>query len=255
MSGSNAMCVTTALLETGMVAKREPETVVRLDTAAGLVTAIAECRDGRRARVHLDMVPAFVEALDLELETDTWGRVKADICFGGVFYALVDVDQVGLKIEPGQARELVEAGMTLRRMVNARHPVSHPGVPAIEGVAYVMFRDRDPDGAIRTCTILWPGRVDRSPCGTGSSAQLAALHARGLVRVGDRLRCRSIIGSEFDVVFRGTTTSVGRAAVLPRVSGRCWTYGRHQLTLDPDDPFVGGFALSDTWGPGAGEIG
>ncbi len=255
MSGSNAMCVTTALLETGMVAMTDPETVVRLDTAAGLVTATAQCRDGRCGRVHLDMVPAFAETLDLELATDDWGPITADICFGGVFYALVDVDQIGLKIEPGQARALVEAGMTLKRIVNDTRPVLHPEIPAIEGVAYVMFRDRDPDGAIRTCTTLWPGRVDRSPCGTGSSAQLAALHARGLVKVGDRLRSRSIIDSEFEVVIRGTTSVAGRAAVLPRVAGRCWTYGLHQLTLDPADPFAEGFALSDTWGPNAGEIG
>jgi proline racemase len=107
---------------------------------------------------------------------------------------------------------------------------------------------------VRTCTTLWPGRVDRSPCGTGSSAQLATLHARGLAKVGDRLRCRSIIGSEFDVDFRGTTTVAGRQAVLPRVAGRCWTYGRQEFTLDPTDPFAEGFALSDTWGPKAGEI-
>jgi proline racemase len=255
MSGSNAMCVVTALLETGQVAMSEPETVVRLDTAAGLVSATAECQDGRCRRVRLDMVPAFVETLDLELATDHWGKIKADICFGGIFYALVDVDQIDLKIEPDHARALVEAGMTLRDIVNACHPVRHPEVPAIQGVAYVMFRDRDPDGAMRTCTTLWPGRVDRSPCGTGSSAQLATLHARGLARVGDRLLCRSIIGSEFDVDFRGTTTAAGRPAVLPRVTGRCWTYGRQQLTLDPADPFAAGFALPDTWGPMAGEIG
>ncbi len=254
MSGSTAMCVTTALLETGLVAMTEPETVVRLDTAAGLVTATAQCRDGRCERVNLDMVPAFVDALDLELATDNWGSIKADICFGGVFYALVDVDQIGLKIEPGQARALVEAGMTLKRIVNARHSVQHPDLSSIQGVAYVMFRDRDPDGALRTCTTLWPGRVDRSPCGTGSSAQLAALHARGLAKVGDRLRSRSIINSEFEVVLRGTTTVAGREAVLPRIAGRCWTYGLHQLALDPADPFAVGFALSDTWGPNAGEI-
>jgi proline racemase len=255
MSGSNAMCVVTALLETGRVAMTEPETVVRLDTAAGLVSATAECHDGRCRRVRLDMVPAFVEALDLELATEDWGPIKADICFGGIFYALVDVDQIGLKIEPDQARALVEAGMALKGLINARYPVHHPEVPAIQGVAYVMFRDRDPDGAVRTCTTLWPGRVDRSPCGTGSSAHLAALHARGLAKPGDRLRCRSIIGSEFQVDFRGTTTAAGHQAVLPRVTGRCWTYGQQQLALDPSDPFAEGFALPDTWGPNAGEIG
>ena len=145
--------------------------------------------------------------------------------------------------------------MAIKRIVNERHPVRHPEFPAIEGVAYVMFRGRDPDGAVRTCTTMWPGRIDRSPCGTGSSAELAARHARGLVDVGDRLTTRSTIGSEFTVECLGTATVAGRAAVLPRITGRAWTYGLHQLGLDPDDPFARGFALTDTWGPDAGDIG
>jgi hypothetical protein len=128
MSGSNAMCVVTALLETGRVAMTEPETVVRLDTAAGLVSATAECHDGRCRRVRLDMVPAFVEALDLELATEDWGPIKADICFGGIFYALVDVDQIGLKIEPDQARALVEAGMALKGLITRASPTSCFGI-------------------------------------------------------------------------------------------------------------------------------
>ena len=255
MSGSNAICVTTALLETGMVAMTEPATVVRLDTASGPVTATAECRDGRCIGVGLDMPPAFVEALDVDIETDHWGTITADLCFGGVYYALIDAAQIGLAIGPGQARALVEAGMAIKRIVNERHPLRHPEFPAIEGVAYVMFRGRDPDGAVRTCTTMWPGRIDRSPCGTGSSAELAARHARGLVDVGDRLTTRSTIGSEFTVECLGTATVAGRAAVLPRITGRAWTYGLHQLALDPDDPFARGFALTDTWGPDAGDIG
>ncbi|WFU47946.1 proline racemase family protein [Sinorhizobium terangae] len=254
MSGSNSICVTTALLESGMIEMKEPETVVVLDTAAGLVKATATCRDGRCERVKLTMVPSFVQELDVEVETPEWGRIKLDLCFGGIFYALVDVRQIGTTIEKANARLLVEAGMLLKDLVNRTIPVVHPEIPEISGVAYVMFRDTEADGMVRTCTTMWPGRVDRSPCGTGSSANLATLHARGQVKPGDVLKSRSIIGSEFEVGLEGVTTVAGRPAVIPTISGRGWTFGLHQVALDPFDPLAEGFALTDTWGPQAGEI-
>jgi proline racemase len=249
MSGSNAICVVTALLETGMVEMHEPQTVVTLDTAAGLVKAIASCRDGRCERVSLDMVPAYVEALDLCLETKEWGEIEVDIAFGGVFYAIVDVQQLGLSIEPRQARQLVEAGMLLKQRCNRDVPVVHPQIADINGVAYVMFRDRSQAGEVKTCTTLWPGRVDRSPCGTGSSANLATQFARGDIKVGERSRSLSIIGSEFEVELLGTDSMAGITRVMPRVSGRAWIFGMQQIGLDPTDPFPQGFTLSDTWGP------
>ncbi|MEK1929865.1 MAG: proline racemase family protein [Pararhizobium sp.] len=254
MSGSNSICVTTALLESGIIEMKEPETVVMLDTAAGLVKATATCRDGRCERVKLTMVPSFVQQLDVEIDTPDWGRIKMDLCFGGVFYALVDVAQIGTTIEKANARRIVEAGMTLKDLVNRTIPVVHPEIPEIKGVAYVMFRDTEADGTVRTCTTMWPGRVDRSPCGTGSSANLATLHARGLAKVGDVFKSRSIIGSEFEVGLESVTEVAGRPAIIPTISGRGWTFGLHQVALDPFDPLADGFALTDTWGPQAGEI-
>ncbi|MCL6705682.1 proline racemase family protein [Pseudomonas sp. R2.Fl] len=253
-SGSNSICMTTALLESGIVEMKEPETVVVLDTAAGLVKAVATCRDGRCEKVKLTMVPSFVDTLDLPLETEEWGTINVDICFGGIFYALVDAASVGVKIEKANARRLVEIGMILKGLINRTVPVSHPEIEAISGVAYVMFRDVDPDGAIRTCTTMWPGRVDRSPCGTGNSANLAALHARGKVKVGDVFKSRSIIGSEFEVGFAATTEIAGRTAVVPTITGRGFTFGLHQVSLDPFDPLANGIALTDVWGPSAGGI-
>jgi proline racemase len=250
MSGSNAICVVTALLELGMVEMREPETTVVLDTPAGLVTARAACRDGRCTGVSLDMVPAFVEQLDVGIETARFGTIKADIAFGGVYYALIDVDQVGLTIAPEHARELAELGVALKGVINGQIRVQHPLYPAVDEVAYLMFRNRVGDTLYQTCTTLPPGRVDRSPCGTGSSANLAALAARGLVDAGSRLKSRSIIGGEFDIELLGKTEVSGRPAVLPRVTGRAWVYGLQQIGVDPDDPLAAGFMLSDTWGSG-----
>ncbi|MFM0194375.1 proline racemase family protein [Paraburkholderia strydomiana] len=250
MSGSNAICVVTALLELGMVEMQEPETTVVLDTPAGLVTARATCKDGRCTGVSLDMVPSFVEQLDFSFETPKFGRIRADIAFGGVYYALIDVEQVGLKIAPENARELAELGVAFKGVINAQIKIQHPLFPEINEVAYVMFRNRLSDALYQTCTTLPPGRVDRSPCGTGSSANLATLAARGLADIGSKLKSRSTIGGEFNVELLGKTEVGGRAAILPRIQGRAWLYGIQQIGVDPDDPLSAGFMLSDTWGPG-----
>ena len=252
MSGSNCICVVTALLESGRVPMQEPETTVRLDTPAGLIVARARCENGRCLAVSLDNVPSFAELLDHEIDTPFWGRIKVDVAFGGVYYALVDVGQIGLRIDPANARALAEAGIELKRVLADKIEVRHPTLPGVDEIAYVMFRDLEPDGAIRTCTTLQPGRVDRSPCGTGSSANLAALFARGLVKVGDKRTSRSIIGGEFQAEAIGETDVAGRRAVLPRITGRGYIYGHTELRLSDDDPFAQGFALSDTWGSQVG---
>ncbi|MCW5711452.1 proline racemase family protein [Shinella sp.] len=254
MSGSNCICVVTALLETGRVAMTEPETVVRLDTAAGLIVARARCENGRCLSVSLDNVPAFVQQLDIVIDTPKWGRITGDIAFGGVFYAQIDVDRVGLRIVPEAARALAEAGTEIKALLARQVAVNHPEIPGLTEIAYVMFRDYQPDGSVVTCTTLKPGRVDRSPCGTGSSANLAILHARGQAKTGDKRVSRSIIGGTFTAEILGETTVAGRVAVLPRITGQGYVFGRQQLRLDVQDPFARGFAMSDTWGPQVGEL-
>lgn len=248
MSGSNAMCTTTVLLETGMIPMVDPVNVVTLDTAAGLVKATATCEGGKVLRVTLDMPAAFVMRRDAVIETAEWGPVLFDICFGGVFYALIDVSQIGLTISPENARQLAVAGVDLRNRIAALEPARHPMTPALSGISYVMFRADEPDGALRTCTAMRPGRTDRSPCGTGSNANMAACRSRSLVEPGDVITSRSIIGGEFTTEFVAETTVGPYIATRNRVSGQCWIYGSSQISLDPTDPFPVGFKLSDTWG-------
>ena len=250
-SGSNSICVTTALLESGQIPMREPQTVVTLETAAGLVTATATCRNGKCERVSLDMVPSFVEMLQAPLDTREWGRINADICYGGGFYALVDAADVGLTIAPQNAAELSRIGMGLRDSFNAAMHVVHPEISAIHGIAYVMFRQVGDTGQTRTATVMPPGRLDRSPCGTGSSAHLASLHARGQIAVGETITTRSVIGSEFRVTLRGVGEIAGRPAVMPTISGRGWRFGETVIEVDPNDAFASGYAVSDVWGVGA----
>ena len=248
MSGSNVMCATTALVETGIIQMKEPETTITFDTAAGLVKAVASCNDGKCESVTLDMPPAFAVALDEEVKTEAWGKIRYDVAFGGVFCAIVDVDQVGLKIEEKNARCLAEIGIELKTLIDANRTTQHPTIDSIKGVAYVMFRSHEPDGTTRTCTTLPPGRVDRSPCGTGSNANMSVRFARYQSRVGDLHVTRSIMGGEFKSVLQSTDTIGKHVSTQTQISGRCWIFALTQIGLDPSDPFPDGFRLTDTWG-------
>ncbi|MCC2112444.1 MAG: proline racemase family protein [Hyphomicrobiales bacterium] len=248
MSGSNCICVVTVALETGMVEMCEPETVVRLDTPAGLVVATATCSDGKCESVSLDMPLSFVDRLDVELDVDGLGPVTVDIAFGGIFYALIDPRQLGLSIRPELARRLVDAGTRIHRAANAGLDIVHPENPGLKGLSYTMFVDRQDNGELVGATILPPGRIDRCPCGTGNSARMAAMQARGEVKFGDRFTARSIIGSRFQVEIVDTGEVAGRPAVAPRISGRGWLHGIHQIGVDPSDPYPQGYLVADCWG-------
>ncbi len=248
MSGSNAICVTTVLLETGILPMVEPETVVRLETPAGIVRATAECRDGRCLRVSLDMTPGFVEALDLVVEVHGLGPVTLDVAFGGVFYALIDPRQLGLRIVPDQARALVEAGARIHQELDRALTIRHPEIPSIEGISYPMFVDRTDAGDLVGATVMGGARIDRSPCGTGNTARMAVRHSRGEIAVGDRAEVLSIIGSRFGAELRGLGEVAGRTSTLTRISGRGFVHGLHRVGIDPADPYPQGHALSDIWG-------
>jgi len=248
MSGSNCICVVTVLLETGLLPMTEPETIVRLDTPAGLVTARAECGDGKCQRVHLDMTPTFVEGLDVPVDVPGIGTVSVDIAFGGIYYALIEAKQLDLTIEPGAARTLVDVGSKIHRAARDQIVLNHPESASLNTLSYVMFVDTQEDGELVGATIMPPGRIDRSPCGTGNSARLAVRHARDEVSVGDSMTARSIIDSTFQVTLKGQTEIAGRAAILPQISGRGWIHGIHQIGLDPSDPYPHGFKVSDCWG-------
>jgi proline racemase len=253
MSGSNTICVVTALLETGTVAMTEPETSVVLETAAGLIRVVATCRDGRCERVTFGGVPSFVEALDVPLSVPGLGDITVDVAYGGCYYVLVDPAQFGVKLNRECARQVVEAGTAISLAARQSIKVQHPEIAEIDFISYVMLvGDDDPlNGSLRGATVL-SGRVDRSPCGTGNSARLAVMAARGLAEVGSRFIARSLIDSEFVVEMIGETTVGGRPAVLPRISGRGWVVGTRTSSVDPTDPYPLGYVLSDVWGDEVG---
>lgn len=249
MSGSNTICVVTALLETGSVAMTEPYTDVVLETAAGLVRARATCVDGRCERVTIEGVPSFVESLDLALQVEGYGTITVDVAYGGCYYVLVRAEALGVKLDRQSARDVVEAATAVSVAARRDIHVQHPQYAEINFISYVMVigDDEPANGWLRGATVL-SGRVDRSPCGTGNSARLACMHARGHAAVGQQFTATSLIDSEFQVQITGTTSVGDRAAILPRISGRGWVVGTRTVSVDPADPYQTGFTLSDVWG-------
>ena len=236
MSGSNTICVATVLLETGMVELREPETVVRLEAPAGVVEARCACRDGRVESVEVVNVPARVARLDAPVEVAGFGTISVDVAFGGMWYAIADAASLGFAIEPGEARELCAAGEAIR--VAAREQLTRD-VSIVQlagpwqGVGEVS----------RNAVVIAPGRLDRSATGTGLSARMAVLHARGLMRVGDTMAHASPIGS----LFEGRIVAETGDGIVPAIRGSAFITGRIEWYVDERDPFPEGYLLSDTW--------
>jgi trans-L-3-hydroxyproline dehydratase len=252
MSGSNTICVATVLLETGMVELREPETHLRLEAPAGVVEVRARCRNGRVESVELTNVPAFAEHLDAPLEVDGMGTVTVDVAFGGMWYAIADAAALGFAIEPHEARELANVGELVRAAAREQVACVHPENPGIAGVSIVQLAEpwQGVGRVTRNAVVVAPGRLDRSATGTGLSARMAVLHARGAMRVGDAMTHASAIGSTFDGRIVAETAVGGRAAIVPAIRGSAWITGISELYVDADDPFPEGYLLSDTW-PGA----
>jgi proline racemase len=249
MSGSNTICVATVLLETGMVEMREPETVLRLEAPAGVVEVRAACRDGRVESVELKNVPAFVELIDTALEVEGLGTIGVDVAYGGMWYAIADAGVLGFELVPSEARELCDVGELIRAAAREQLAPVHPENPEIAGVSIVQIAEpwRGAGEVSRNAVVVAPGRLDRSATGTGLSARMAVLHARGLMHVGDTMTHASVIGSMFDGRIVSETTVGGRRAIVPAIRGSAWITGITQVFVDPADPFPEGYLLSDTW--------
>jgi proline racemase len=245
MCGHGTIGVATVLVECGMVEVSEPETRIRLDTPAGLVEATVRVSGGRAERVTLRNVPAFVSSLDAEVEVDALGAaITYDMAYGGNFYALVRASSIGLDPVPANSEELIARGLAIADAINASAPPVHPLDEAIRGCKHVVFHAPGTNGAhARNATAIHPGWLDRSPCGTGTSARMAALHARGELALGQEFVNESIIGSRFSGRLVEELALGATPAVVPEVSGRAWITGMAQYLLDPTDPFPAGFAL------------
>jgi proline racemase len=228
---------------------REPVTTLRLEAPGGPIEISAGCREGKVDWVELENVPCFADRLDTPLEVEGFGTLRVDVAYGGMWYAIADAHALGFALEPAEAADLSRMGERIRTAAREQlHPV-HPQNAAISGVSVVQIADpwRGVGAVTKNAVVVAPGRLDRSATGTGLSARIAALHARGLMRVGDTMSHASVIGSTFEGRITRETTVAGRPAVVPAIRGSAWITGVTHVLVDPTDPFPEGYLLSDTW--------
>jgi len=251
MSGSNSICVATVLLETGIIPMTEPETRLVLEAPGGIVDVKAQCHDGKAERITVRNVASFADQLGKKIEVDGFGTLTVDTAYGGDTFVIVDAGAAGFEIAPDEARDIAEAGVKITAAANEQLRFCHPNNPDVKHISFCQFAkpifEEAGQKIGKNAVAIRPGKVDRSPTGTGLSARLAVLHARGEATVGDTLLARSIIESEFLGRIESETTVGDRAAIHPSISGRAWITGTQQLMLEPDDPWPAGYRIGDTW--------
>ena len=251
MSGSNSICVATVLLDTGILPMSEPETRLTLEAPGGLIEVVAACRDGKAERIRVTNLPSFADKLDATIEVEGIGTLTVDTAYGGDSFVIVDAKALGFAVTPDEAKDIADVGQAITRAANDQLGFRHPENTDWDHISFCQVAGPliDDDGVLSgvNAVSIRPGKIDRSPCGTGCSARMAVLHARGTIKMGDRFVGRSIIGSRFDCRVEAETTVGGRAAIVPSISGRAWITGTKQLMLDPADPWPEGYRLSDTW--------
>ncbi len=251
MSGSNSICVATVLLDSGIIPMTEPETRLVLEAPGGLVEIVAQCRGGKAERITVRNVPSFADRLGATLEVGRIGTLTVDTAYGGDSFVIADAHALGFKIAPDEARELAETGIRITRAANEQIGFAHPVNAEWNHISFcqiaALVERRDGLLTAPNAVVVQPGKIDRSPTGTGASARMAVMRAKGEMQVGDLYLARSIIGSEFLGRIEADIQIGGRPGIVPSISGRAWITGTRQEMLDPDDPWPNGYRLSDTW--------
>jgi proline racemase len=261
MSGTNTMCVATALLETGMVAMHEPVTELVLEAPAGLIHVRATCSGGKVTGVTFRNVPAFATHLDTPVEVPQLGTVTVDVAYGGMFYVIADAEALGFRLMPDEGRDITRVTEMIKAAAAEQLPVVHPEQPGFAGITIGQLSGpaHDPRNARRNVVTVstgtldwsrpstWTGVIDRSPCGTGTSAKMAVLHAKGQLRLGDEFRHEGILGAVFTGRVEEEAAVGGRAAIVPSITGTAWITGFATYVVDPTDPFPEGYTVGDLW--------
>ncbi len=261
MSGGNTISVVTVLLEMGMLPMKEPVTELVLEAPAGLIRVKAECRDGKVKSVTFQNVPAFAAHLDAVIDVPHLGKVTVDVGWGGMFYAIADVRQFkGLELIPQHGKELARIASMIRQAASEQLPVAHPDYPGVGiTISQLSGPSDDPRADWKNSVTMasgdfswddpstWTGALDRCPCGTGTCAKMAVLHAKGELPLNRDFRHQGIVGNIYTGRLVGETTLGGRPAVIPTITGTSWIYGLNTFVLDRDDPFTEGFTVGDLW--------
>jgi proline racemase len=252
MSGSNSICVSTVLLDGGLVPMQEPETHMTLEAPGGLVKVRAECRNGKAERIFVQNLPSFADKIQVPLEVEGLGTITVDTAYGGDSFVVVDAQALGFDIVEDEAKDIARLGVKITNAANAQLGFTHPENPEWDHISFCAFcgplSETETGLTGKSAVAIQPGKVDRSPTGTAVSARMALMAAKGIMAQGQTFEAVSIIGSRFTGRIVSHTKVGDRAAIVPEISGRGWVTGIHQHMLDPSDPWPGGYRLSDTWG-------
>ncbi len=251
MSGSNTICVTTVVLETGILPMEEPVTRFQLEMPGGLIDISAHCKDGKVESVEFTNIASFVDKANVSLEIEGHGTLSVDILFGGDSFVALDAKTLGFSLVPDEAKDLAKLGMKIATAADEQIGFQHPTLSGMNEITFCLMMQpvKVVDGRkmARHCVAIRPGKIDRSPTGTAVSARLAQLHSRGEAKLGDEIIFQSVLDSEFVGCIKSETKISGKPAVRPSVRGRAWITGTRQLMLDPADPWPTGYRMGDTW--------
>ena len=251
MSGSNSICVSTVMLDTGLIQMQEPITEFILEAPGGLVPVKAFCENGKAKSIEIQNVASFADKLDVNLEVEGVGTLIVDTAYGGDTFVLVNAAELGFEIKPGEAKDISELGAKITAAANQQLGFTHPENADWNHISFceiaLPLYEEEGVKVSRNSVVIDPGKLDRSPCGTGCSARMAVLNAKGEMKKGERMIGRSIIDSRFDCAIVDEVNIGNKNAIIPSIRGRAWITGTHQLMLDSDDPWPQGYRLTDTW--------
>ena len=251
MSGSNSICVSTVLLDTGLIEMKEPITEFILEAPGGLVPVKAYCEDGKAKSIEINNVASFADQLDVHIEVEGLGTLKVDTAYGGDSFVVINAHDLGFEIKPDEAKDISDVGSKITAAANQQLNFTHPTNSEWSHISFCQMAlpifEEEGVKISKNTVVIDPGKLDRSPCGTGCSARMAILYAKGELRKGDRMIGRSILDSRFDCSIVDETMVGDKKAIIPSIRGRAWITGTHQLMLDPEDPWPEGYRLSDTW--------
>ena len=252
MSGSNSICVSTVLLDAGIIPMQEPITNMTLEAPGGLVEVIARCKNGKAEAISVQNLPSFADKLNVPLEVEGIGTIIVDTAYGGDSFVVVEADPLGFKLVEDEATDLAKLGMLITKTANEQIGFSHPGEQSWNHISFCAFcgtLSSTPTGLQgKSAVAVRPGKIDRSPTGTAVSARMALMHAKGLLQIGQTFDAFSIINSKFTGRIVREENVSDKPAIIPEITGRAWITGTHQHFLDPDDPWPEGYRLKDTWG-------
>ena len=251
MSGSNSICVSTVLLDTGLIEMKEPITEFILEAPGGLVPVKAYCEDGKAKSIEINNVASFADQLGVFVEVEGLGTLKVDTAYGGDSFVVINAHDLGFEIKPDEAKDISDVGSKITAAANQQLNFTHPTNSEWSHISFCQIAlpifEEEGVKISKNTVVIDPGKLDRSPCGTGCSARMAILYAKGELRKGDRMIGRSILDSRFDCSIVEETMVGDNKAIIPSIRGRAWITGTHQLMLDPEDPWPEGYRLSDTW--------